>query len=291
MLKAFVIVCMVGSMVLLGGCSKSTSPDETVDVLKVLFARYEGNWNVYSMNLDTTGLTLLTNDGREMSSSKNGEKIVFVSNRDGSSEIYTMNANGSGVLRVTTNSDSDGRPTWSPDGSKIVFQSMRSSNEDIYVMNADGTNEQRLTTLAISEHSPTWSPDGTKIAFLSSGVGGDEIYTMNTDGSSPTQITIDGTSKYFISWSPDGTKLLYSGGDGNIYTVTADGSRIITQLTTGSYDNYWPSWSPDGTKIIFYSQRDVESDLYMINSDGTGFTQVNGPNLSDEYPSFMKKSR
>jgi Tol biopolymer transport system component len=40
-------------------------------------------------------------------------KIAFVSRRDGNSEIYTMNADGSNQTRLTFNNSPDGDPAWS----------------------------------------------------------------------------------------------------------------------------------------------------------------------------------
>jgi Tol biopolymer transport system component len=54
-------------------------------------------------------------------------------------EIYVMNANGSGLTRLTNNMAVDGAPAFSPDGSKIAFTSDRDGNYEIYVMNADGS--------------------------------------------------------------------------------------------------------------------------------------------------------
>ena len=54
-------------------------------------------------------------------------------------EIYTMNADGSGVTQLTSNGDDDKAPTWSPDGTKIAFGSIRDGKPAVYVMKADGT--------------------------------------------------------------------------------------------------------------------------------------------------------
>jgi len=65
-------------------------------------------------------------------------RIVFVSVRDTYSDIYVMNADGSGQTRLTNSQGFVWGPQWSPDGTKIAFDAPWNNNSDIYVMNADG---------------------------------------------------------------------------------------------------------------------------------------------------------
>ena len=83
--------------------------------------------------------------GRDSAWSPNCSKIAFHSDRDGSYEIYVMDADGTDITRLTNNPADDGDPTWSPDGEQIVFHSNRSGSFEIYVMNADGSGQTRLT--------------------------------------------------------------------------------------------------------------------------------------------------
>lgn len=90
--------------------------------------------------------------------SPDGRKIAFVSERDGNSEIYMMNADGSDVTRLTDHSADDWGASWSPDGRKIAFVSDRDGNDEIYMMNADGTNVTRLTNNPGVDKFPVWQP-------------------------------------------------------------------------------------------------------------------------------------
>ena len=76
--------------------------------------------------------------------SPDGRKIAFTSERDGNSEIYLMNADGSGQRSLTLNLAYDGDPAWSPDGQKITFVSNRDGRYAVYVMNADGSGQRSL---------------------------------------------------------------------------------------------------------------------------------------------------
>jgi Tol biopolymer transport system component len=195
-------------------------------------------------------------------------KIAFTSDRDGNVEIYIMNPDGSGQLRLTNNPAFDGDPAWSPDGTRIVFTSTRDGNEEIYLMNANGTGQTRLTNNSASalnlDRTPAWSPDGSQIAFASNRETGDfDIFTMNADGSAQTSLT-SGVLADFQDpdWSPDGTKIacsqsiLQNGvrGPYGVLVMNADGTNQ-TRLTTPGNVDITPRWSPDGSRLVFASTR------------------------------------
>ena len=71
-------------------------------------------------------------------------QIAFASHRDGNLEIYVMNADGSGVTRLTDHPVEDWEPNWSPAEGQLAFTSKRDGNLEIYAMNADGSGVTRL---------------------------------------------------------------------------------------------------------------------------------------------------
>ncbi len=217
-------------------------------------------------------------------------QIAFISYRDGARDIYVMNADGSGVTRLTNSQAFKYSLVWSPDGAKIASSSDRDANDEIYVMNADGTGLVNLsnnpdadgTGLVNLSNNPAtdfadgWSPDGTKIAFHSNRDGNWEIYVMNVDGSNLLNLTSNPANDYGAVWSPDGSKIAFpSDRDGNdeIYVMNADGSGV-TRLTNNPAADGGPIWSPDGTKIAFRSDRDGNLELYVMNADGSGVTRL-----------------
>ena len=78
--------------------------------------------------------------------SPNGLKIAFISTHDGDPEIFVMNADGTGLKKLTDNTDVDAAPSWSPDGGKIVFTSDRGGSFELYRMNADGSQQVMIPT-------------------------------------------------------------------------------------------------------------------------------------------------
>lgn len=191
-------------------------------------------------------------------------KIVFASNRSGNFEIWSMNANGSGLRRLTSAVGTDDDPQWSPDGKRIVFTSERdhqSSNPqlvtaEIYVMNADGSGQRRLTSNSVEDWVPTWSPDGKRIAFARPGAqaGFDfDVWVMNADGGAQKDITPGPGRDFSPDWSPDGKRIVFASdddGDYDLYSVTPDGSGLA-KLFDGDASVGSPRWSPDGKRIAF----------------------------------------
>lgn len=176
------------------------SPAWSPDGSKIVFSSKRPNTggafngHIWTMSSDGSNLQQLTTDSTTLSGggynaawSPDGTKIIF----DDGGDIYMMDANGSSVTRLTTETPParDWDPSFSPDGQKIVFVSDRAdSYGNIYVMNADGSSQTRLTTvIGLDDLAPVWSPDGTKIAYARQGYASNfEIWTMNPDGTDQT---------------------------------------------------------------------------------------------------------
>lgn len=154
--------------------------------------------------------------------SPNGKRIAWVSTRHGNQEIYTADAAGKDIQRLTREPGRDNNPSWSPDGKRIAFASDRGGNFDIYVMNADGSKVRRLTKQRGLDYWPAWSPDGKRIAFTSNRDGNYEIYVMNADGSEVRNLTRHEGQDNFAAWSPDGKRIAFiSDRDGghDVYVI------------------------------------------------------------------------
>lgn len=220
-----------------------------------------------------------------------GGRIAFVSNRDGNNEIYVMNADGSGVTRLTNNPSDDASPSWSPDARRIDFVSNRDGNYEVYVMNDDGSGVTRLTNNQRADWGPSWSPGGTRIAFVSDPHGDDDIYVMSLDGSGHTNLTNNTAEDWWPCWSPDGSRIAFVSdrdGDSEIYTMDADGSDVDCLTSDSGFDL---SWSPDGKHIAFVSDRDGNWEVYVMNADGSEQRNVTNKRAKDWWPWWSPDGR
>jgi len=189
--------------------------------------------------------------------------IAFVSDRDGTEQIYLANEDGSAVTRLTPGA----LPAWSRDGQRLAFNNAR----EIYVINVDGSGLQHLAR----GWEPDWSPDGRFIAFRDMTFS---ISTVEVNGSNRRRLYESEYGALAPAWSPDGQRIVFSVGSFSdclsqilgLWVMNADGSG----LQYINCDGELPAWSPDSSEIAFVT----DSRIDVSNADGSGRrTRVAGP--------------
>jgi TolB protein len=257
-------------------------PPGDVEIAKVVLMRPDGSEQrtVAKGDYIERGPLFLS---RPLRWSPNGAKLAFGMQRGPGGRIYVVNADGSGLRRVSRRKyEADASPAWSPNGKKLVFDGSGDGWTSIFVVHVDGSGERRLAGGPSSGGAPgiyggnAWSPDGRKIAFTDR-YG--RVAVINPDGSRRRRLTRRASVVWSgASWSPDGRELAFAGNRA-IWVVRANGTglrRLVSAaaagLDVGSTGGLGlPVWAPDGRKLAFDTRKGL---VYVINRDGSGMRSV-----------------
>src|SRR3989442_8430912 len=177
--------------------------------------------------------------------SPDGKQLAAVLTKDGSSQIYLMNADGTNLRRVSFSDAIDTEPFFTPDGQSIYFTSDRGGSPQIYRMPAGGGEPVRMTFEGDYNVSPRVSPDGKNLAYISRVSGRFQLMVMDLE-SKQVQTLTDGPSDESPSFAPSGRIILYATDNDNrgvLAAVSSDG-RFKQRLGIQAADVREPSWGP-----------------------------------------------
>ena len=216
-------------------------------------------------------------------------RLAFVSDRDGNAEVYVMSADGSGLTNLTQEPAPYGGPSWSPGGGRLAFASFRDGPSDLYVIDIASGDVERLTDDGAVDGNVAWSPDGNRIAFSSARDQSQGfLWVASADGKGATAV-LEGITPsgpevacaggFPGSWFPDGETILYRGSQGSISalqicSVKSDGSDINVILSEKGVRYDQPRLSPDGEHVLLDSDRDGNSEIYIMQANGKGLRQL-----------------
>ena len=242
-----------------------------------------------------------------------GDRIAFVSDREGTHDIWTMNVDGSDPVNLTQGREC-ASPAWSPDGMTIAYI----DSGEIWLMNADGSNPQQVTDDPVHKLQVWWSEDGSEFYYLGAPTGdpkdGIENFGVGLDGkdsvSVDRQTLMSRPSLYPTPYrtprSPDGDKeavvvldkVAQNGlaiRDVNVeehtfIPVTGLSELYIDERIARIWHIY-PTWSPDSMRIAFAARSSSVDPLaiWAIDIDGSNLVELtNG--LSGHSPAWRPAS-
>ena len=183
----------------------------------------------------------------------------------------------SGVLAATLGTAGPAGAAFPGNNGKIAYAAYDAVSYNIWVMNPDGSNRTYLTSSLDWETDPAFSPDGSKIAYTrGETTGDDDIWVMNADGTGQTNLTPGPGQDGNAAWSPDGSKIAFESTRGGNWDDLGHERRRLRpdEPDRRPRDEGDPAWSPDGSKIALRSHRDGNGEIYVMNADGSGQTNL-----------------
>ncbi len=201
--------------------------------------------------------------------SPQGDKIVFISNRNYYFDVFIMNAIDGKIIKrlVKGNRSADFEQlnvvtpglTWSPDGTKIALTAKSDGNDIIYIIDVSSEDKKTLPITLEGIKSVSWSPDGKYIAFIGHTARQSDVYLYNLGTQKLTNLTNDVFTDNDPSWSPD-SKLIYFSSDRSNYLSAAA--------------------VPDTFKV--YNYGDKNSDIYSLNIETNKIDRITDIPNSDQ---------
>ena len=196
-------------------------------------------------------------------------KIVFVSNRTGSKEIWRMDYDGSNQKAITNYNSISTMPTVSPDGTRVAFTSFVRGTPEILIHSLEsGRRLPFYNQTASMNAQASFTPDGKTVLFSSTAGGGfAQIYAADANGAKIRRLTSTRAVEVEPKVNPKtGAEVVFvSGRSGppQVYKMNIEGSDIV-RLTTGEGEAVNPAWHPDGQHIAFAWTRGFEPGNYNI---------------------------
>lgn len=219
-------------------------------------------------------------------------KIVFVSERDGNSEIYIIDYDGKRPTKITYNDYIDILPSWSIDNEKILYTSYRNNNPDLFMFHLYAGKTELVST-GRANYDADWSPEGDKIVYTSTRDGNAEIYTKDMKTGKMRRLTFNQAIDTTPCWSPNGREIAFTsqrGGSPQIYIMDAEGTNVRRITFEGSYHDS-PTWSPDGTRIAYVSRIEGRFDIYTYNLRNNSFSKITEQAGRNENPTWSPDGR
>jgi serine/threonine protein kinase len=190
--------------------------------------------------------------------------LLVSSDRSGTFQIYSSDAEGNGAKQLTNLFGyTVGSPAWSPDGRRIVFDARVGGNADVWMMNADGSQPKHVTTEQAEDVTGAWTPDGASIVYCSNRSGDQQLWRVPAAGGPLVQLTHEGG--FAPKLSPDGKYFYYlrSRSAGGLRRIPVSGG-VEEELIPSVRDRNW-AVAQDGIYI------------FQMQSGATGFYGTNRP--------------
>lgn len=220
----------------------------------------DSNRDIYRVDLDGQNLTRITTDpGTDQDPTVAAGRVVFVSFRAGTADLWSVAATGGANTRLTTASGNETTPALTRDGLRLAYAWDGQLVSKLWTASGDGTGAARATTgfgfNGSIESSPAWAPSGTRLAFMSTAAGSADLYDFTPGTGTPALVAPSEEADVEPAWSPDGQRVAFvstrHGSDVSDLYLLHVATGEVTRLTSTAQNEGRPTWTPDGLRLVY----------------------------------------
>jgi TolB protein len=228
--------------------------------------------------------------------SRDERRIMYTCERGNHNQICIINADGTGLVQLTTQDAESYYPAFAPDGKSIVYASSRAGTFELFLAIIERREMYQLTSGVGNMVSPDFSPDGSLILFANKAAQGPtSLWTVESSGKNAKPLYVGPNTIVSAAWSPDGSQIAFvmamdQSNTYGLYVMNADTSlarRISHDIPNigGSVD-----WSTDGKSLLFFAGESGKHEIYLLELETGKTTKLtNGGN--NVAPSFSSDGK
>lgn len=197
-------------------------------------------------------------------------RIVFSRSTGEGSDLYAVDYDGAGLLRLTANRVLNLCPSWSPDGTRIAFTSYREHEQGLFMLDTTTGQVKQIISQSGLNFGADWRPDGEELLVSLSRGGNPEIYRIRPDGRVIKRLTVAKSIEISPSWSPGGRDLVFTSdrtGTPQLYIIDSDGAGRRRLTFEGRYNDS-AAWSPRGDKVAYATREGNITQIVVMKSTG-----------------------
>jgi Tol biopolymer transport system component len=164
----------------------ASGPDWSPDGRHLVFERF--GW-IHRIDADGTDERRLAR-GRSPAWSPGGNRIVFVSDRTGDDDLWSIRAVGGGLQRLTSSPGNETDPAWAPDARRIAYATDETGTAELALLDLATKKRGQLTADQAIASNPGWSPDGRRVAYVSSRDAVDSVWSVAARGGASRRVAL-----------------------------------------------------------------------------------------------------
>jgi TolB protein len=232
--------------------------------------------------------------------SPSAPRILFESNRTGTTQLWIISDDGTGERQLTTR-DSVAGGQWAPDGKSIFYTVLIRDTSQLYELWPDSSPSRDRMIGTFPGRGPQVSPARTRVVYDVGPWTASHLVLTDGQGRSARQVTDDSLTVWRGVWSPNGRRLAYTVSKKSgmsVWVMNEDGSNPhqVTHLTPEEGRAQMPAWHPDSHQLAFQANAispKGKSTLWLVNLQTTGAREI-APHTEaflDETPSWFSDGK